>query len=398
MISLRHRLILSLLLVLVFLFVTPVVQAMPADIAGHWVEDSVKSLIDQGILNGYPDGSFRPDQSISRAELAKTLATAYELKGASREGQFTDTKGHWAEDYIEALAETQIITGYPDGSFKPEAPVTRAEMVVMLTRLLKIGTEEEHYTMEFIPTFPDLTEDYWAFYQIEMAAKLGLLPRYYSPEFTPSRLASRADTAWMLQQLLNLKTVRGQVIDQPEAGTNLITVRPEGDDQIEIAVIPSEAVVLRNNITTTVDTLTKEDQITIYYNRNNEPTVVKAFGEVNKADLLSRLSALVEGRLTTEQIASILAGNWDEVKEGIKGELYNQLLKIGLTAEEAESILVQDWAYLDTISRDRLTSAVSGYLGITRDLSGAILARDWERIKEFARIELTAMALGKILG
>ncbi|HHT06089.1 MAG TPA: hypothetical protein GXZ97_07480, partial [Hydrogenispora sp.] len=63
-----------------------------------------------------------------------------------------------------------------------------------------------------------------------------------------------------------------------------------------------------------------------------------------------------------------------------------------------ESILVQDWAYLDTISRDRLTSALSGYLGITKDLSGAILARDWERIKEFARIELTAMALGKILG
>ena len=60
MFSLRHRLILSLLLLLIFLFVTPVVQAAPADIAGHWVEDSVKSLIDQGILNGYPDGSFRP--------------------------------------------------------------------------------------------------------------------------------------------------------------------------------------------------------------------------------------------------------------------------------------------------------------------------------------------------
>ena len=72
MFSLRHRLILSLLLLLIFLFVTPVVQAAPADIAGHWVEDSVKSLIDQGILNGYPDGSFRPDQSITRAELQNT--------------------------------------------------------------------------------------------------------------------------------------------------------------------------------------------------------------------------------------------------------------------------------------------------------------------------------------
>lgn len=398
MFSLRHRLILPLLLLLIFLFVTPVVHAVPTDVTGHWVEDSVNELIDQGILHGYPDGSFRPDQSITRAELAKTLAVAYGFTGAGGKDQFTDTKGHWAEGYIEALAEAKIITGYPDGSFKPEAPVTRAEMVVMLTRLLKIGTEEEHYTIEFIPTFGDVTADYWAFYQIELAAKLGLLPRYYGPDFNPGRLASRADTAWMLQQLLNLKTVRGQLIDQPEAGTNLIAVRPESDGEIEIAVIPPEAVVFRNNMTTTVDTLTKDDQVTIYYNRNHEPAVVKAFGEVNKSDLLNRLSALVKGRLTTEQIAAILAGNWDEVKEGIKGELYNQLLKIGLTAEEAESILVQDWAYLDTISRDRLAGALSGYLGITKDLSGAILARDWERIKEFARIELTAMALEKILG
>lgn len=398
MFSLRHRLILYLFLIVIFLFLTPVVQAIPTDLKGHWAEESVKSLIDKEILNGYPDGSFRPDQSITRAELAKTLATAYGLEGSGPKGQFPDTTEHWAEEYIDALANAKIITGYPDGSFKPESPITRAEMVVMLTRLLKIGAEEEHYTIDFVPTFPDLEKDHWAFYQIEMAAKLGLLPRYYSPEFNSARLASRADTAWMLQQLLNVKTVRGQVLDQPEAGTNLITVQPEEDGQIEIAVIPPEAVVLRNNITTTVETLTKDDQITIYYNRNDEPAVVKAFGEVNKTDLLSRLSAMVKGRLTTEQISALLAGNWDEVKEGIKGELYNQLLIIGLTAEEAESILVQDWAYLDTISRDRLASALSGYLGITKDLSGAILARDWEQIKEYARIELTALALGKILG
>ncbi|HHT49431.1 MAG TPA: S-layer homology domain-containing protein [Firmicutes bacterium] len=396
--SLNYRFILYSLLLLIFLFVTPVVQGMPADIKGHWAEESVKSLIEEEILNGYPDGSFRPDQSITRAELAKTLAVAYGLKGSNQNVQFPDTDQHWAEEYIAALNEAKIITGYPDGNFKPEAPITRAEMVTMLTRLLNVDTGEEQYTIAFAPTFPDLAKDHWAFYQTELAAKLGLLPRYYGPEFSPSRLASRADTAWMLQQLRNLKTVRGQVLDQPEVGTNLVTVQPEEEGEIQIAVIPSEAVVFRNNITTTPEALSKDDQITIFYNRNDEPAVVKAFGEVNQKDLLGRLSALVKGRLTAEQISSILAGNWDDVKEGIKGELYNQLLNIGLTAEEAESILVQDWAYLDTISRDRLASALSAYLGITKDLSGAILSRNWDLIKEYARIELTAMALGRILG
>ncbi|HEY8391877.1 MAG TPA: S-layer homology domain-containing protein [Capillibacterium sp.] len=396
--SLNYRYLLFLLFLFSFFLVTPPAHAMPADIDGHWAEESIKDLMTAGIFNGYPDGSFRPDQSVTRAELAKILAVAYEFTPSGGQLQFTDIEKHWAERYITALAQAGILTGYPDGKFKPEAPITRAELVVTLTRLMQIGTEEEQYTIDFAPTYPDLTKEHWAFYQIELVAKLGLLPRYYTPEFGPSRLASRADTAWMLEQLRNLKTVRGQVLEQPEAGTALLTVQPEGDDEVQIALLPQEAVVFRNNITTTPEALMKDDQITIFYNRNGEPAVVKAFGEVNQKDLLSRLSAMVKGKLTPEQIASILAGNWDEVKEGINGELYNQLLNLGLTPEEAESILVQDWAYLDSISRDRLAGALSAYLGITKDLCGAILARDWDLIKEYARIELTAMALSKILG
>lgn len=396
MISFRQRLIIYVLFIFAFLLVTPVAQAMPSDLKGHWAQESVNNLIEQGVLNGYPDGTFRPDQSITRAELAKTLAVAYGFQSSGVQDVFPDTQGHWAQDYIVALAHNEIITGYPNGSFKPEAPVTRAEMVTMLTRLLKIGAEDEQYTMEFIPSFPDLEEDYWAFHQIELASRLSILPGYYQPEFHPSRLANRADTAWMIEQLLNLKTVRGSILDNP-SGSNLLTVQPD-DGEIQIILVPQEAIVFRNNITTAAEQLTKEDKITIFYDRHNEPAIVKAFGEVTKNDLLGRLSSMVKGRLTTEQIASILAGDWEQVKDGLSGELYNQLLEYGLTPEEAESILVQDWAYLDTIGRDRLAGALSGYLGITKDLSRAILDRDLERVKEYGKIELTALALGKLFG
>ena len=396
MISLRHRLIIYVLFILTLLLVTPVVQAMPSDIQGHWAEDSISNLVDKGVLNGYPDGSFHPDQSITRAELAKTLAVAYKFQASNKKGQFPDTKEHWAKAYISALADNQIITGYPDGTFKPEAPITRAEIVAMLTRLLKIGSAEEQYTMDFVPSFPDLEKDYWAFHQIELAFRLGILPGYFQPEFRPSRLASRADTAWMIEQLLNLNTVRGKILDNP-TGSNLLTVEPD-EGEIQIAFVPPEAIVFRNNITTTAQELIKSDQVTIFFNRNNEPAIIKSFGDVNKNDLLGRLSAMVKGRLSSEQISSILAGDWEQVKESIKGELYNQLLQVGLTPEEAESILVQDWAYLDTIGRDRLSAALSSYLGITKDLSRAILDRDFARIKEYAKIELAAIALEKLLG
>ncbi len=394
--SFRKQLFSYLLLLSAVLLVSPVAQGMPSDVKGHWAQGSVNNLIEQGILNGYPDGTFRPDQSITRAELAKTLAVAYGFKASGRQDRFPDTQGHWAQDYITALAQQEIITGYPDGYFKPEAPVTRAEIVTMLTRLLKVGTEEEQYIMEFVPSFPDLEEEHWAFYPVELAARLKILPGYFQPDFHPDRLASRADTAWMLDQLLNLQTVRGKITEHP-SGSNLLTIQPE-EGELQIVLVPQETVVFRNNITTTADQLTKDDKITIFYNRNQEPAIVKAYGEVTKNDLLGRLSSMVKGRLTTEQIASILAGDWEQVKDGLVGELYNQLLKYGLTPEEAESILIQDWAYLDTIGRDRLAGALSDYLGITRDLSRAILDRDLERIKEYAKIELTALALGQLLG
>ncbi|HBG15958.1 MAG TPA: hypothetical protein DDW93_04185, partial [Firmicutes bacterium] len=92
MISLRHRLIIYVLFILTLLLVTPVVQAMPSDIQGHWAEDSISNLVDKGVLNGYPDGSFHPDQSITRAELAKTLAVAYKFQASNKKGQFPDTK------------------------------------------------------------------------------------------------------------------------------------------------------------------------------------------------------------------------------------------------------------------------------------------------------------------
>ncbi len=367
---------------------------MPSDIDGHWAEESVSKLVQKGVLNGYPDGTFRPDQSITRAELAKILSVAYNFK-TSDQLQFPDTKEHWAKKYINALADNQIITGYPDGNFKPEAPVTRAEIVTMLTRLLKIGLAEEKYTLEFIPTFPELNKDYWAFNQIELASRLELLPGYFRPEFHPSRLASRADTAWMINKLLNLEIVRGKVLNNPE-GSNLLTIESEKGDS-RIALVQPETIILRNNITTTIENLAKNDNVTIFYNQKNEPAIIKSFGEVTKNDLLSRLSAMVKGRLTPEQVSSILAGDWDEVKETIKGELYDELLRFGLTSEEAESILVQDWAYLDTLGRDRLSEALSGYLGITKDLSRAILDRDFARIKEYAKIELATIALEKIL-
>jgi len=390
----RYRcLLVFTLLCLSLLLAAPAVHAV-SDIQGHWAEDTVDNLIDLEILHGYPDGTFRPDQSITRAELAKILTVTFNLK-SSAGVSFTDTGDHWAKDYIAALAENNIINGITDNAFHPERPVTRAEITDMMVRLLNVGLPEEECTLNITSSFTDLSDDSPDFPKIETAFRLGILPGYYQPEFNPSRLASRADTAWMISSLREIKVLRGTVLDN-HSESGLLTVKPE-EGEARLVLAQEETILLRNDIAATIEQILADDKVTVFFNPKEEPVFVKAYGEVTQKDLLGRLSSMLKDRLTPEQLASILAGNWDEVKEMLTGELYNELLAIGITPAEAEAILFQDWEYLDLVSRDRLSEALAGYLGITRDLSRAVLDRDLERIKEYARVELVTIALAKLL-
>jgi hypothetical protein len=366
-----------------------------SDLEGHWAEETIRNLVRLEILHGYPDKTFRPDQSITRAELAKILAVTFNLKPSS--GQTcSDTADHWAKEYAGALVDKKIIIP-ENGAFHPERPVTREEAVTILTRLLNIKHPEEEYTLKVTPSFTDIIEDSAGFAEIELASRLGILPGYYQQEFNPSYLASRADIAWMISRLRQIKTLRGTVLDTNEA-SGLLTVKPEeGKQEARLVLVGDETVLLRNNISAKAGQVLAGDKLTVFFNPQDKPVFVKAYGEVTQNDLLSRLSAMVKERLTPEQIAAILAGDWESVKDALTGELYNQMLNYGLTPAEAEAILMQDWQYLDLVSRDRLAEALSGYLGITRDLSRALLDRDLERIKEYAKIELITYALGRIL-
>lgn len=378
----------------ILLTAAPIAHASPADIQGHWAESAIRTLVQSETINGYPNGTFKPDQSITRAEFAKILSKAYAIKPTGEIG-FKDANTHWAKDSIAALAQNKIINGYPDGTFKPERPISRAEMVTMLARLIKLGNPEEKFTMEMEQSFPDIKSDFWAFCHVEIAARLGILPAHYQPEFQASRLASRADTAWMVYSLRNMKTVNGKVLDNADS-TGFLTVESGSGDVENVMLLP-DAVIFRNNVTTTMDKIKRNDTVTLYADRNGEYRFAKSYGEVNKDDLLGQISSMVDGKISPAQVTSLISGDWNAVREDLKGGLYDRLLGYGLSPSEAESVLVQDWQHMDTLSRDRLAQALSDYAGITEDLGRAILDRDLERTKEYAKIELATMAMNQLI-
>ena len=110
------------------------------DAKGHWAEETIKKLAEQGVITGYPDRLVHPDEIISRAEFATLLARTLTEKINPQEDDelFTDIDGHWAEENIRYLVEQKIIVAddYKNKEFKPNEPITRLEMVKMLVRAL----------------------------------------------------------------------------------------------------------------------------------------------------------------------------------------------------------------------------------------------------------------------
>ncbi|WP_204603745.1 S-layer homology domain-containing protein [Cohnella boryungensis] len=137
------------------------------DVPGkYWAYENVMDVQRMGLMKGYPNGTFKPENKITRAEMAVIVKQWLKLNDAATTNA-KDTKGHWAEQTIARVMKSGVMTGYPDGSFKPDQPLTRAEAVTILNRLLKRGPL--HGVTE--PSWPDVPKKHWAFGEIEEASK-----------------------------------------------------------------------------------------------------------------------------------------------------------------------------------------------------------------------------------
>lgn len=116
------------------------------DITGTKYEAAVDALMELGVVNGYPDGTYLPNNVVTRAELAKLLVTAYGLEQAAEVAKgatpFSDVGAdHWAAGYINVSADYKFVNGYPDGTFGPDKTVTYAEAITMALRVLGYANE-----------------------------------------------------------------------------------------------------------------------------------------------------------------------------------------------------------------------------------------------------------------
>ena len=128
---------------------------------GAWYYDAVIYSVQQGLVGGYGDGTFRPNTHISRAEFA-TIAARYDELDLSEENPFPDADGHWAEEYIASAVNKGWIEGYPDGTFKPDNDISRAEAVTLVNNVFDRRIKLEDIPDD-VPGYTDLVESYGAY-------------------------------------------------------------------------------------------------------------------------------------------------------------------------------------------------------------------------------------------
>lgn len=130
---------------------------------GDWFNNAVSTLSKAGIIAGYEDGSFRPNGYITRAEFATIAARFFDVTYNGKD-LFPDISGHWAKDYINQAANKGFVNGYEDGTFKPDRNITRAEAVTLVNRTLDRHPDKSHFTKDMLvwPDNMDQTKWYYA--------------------------------------------------------------------------------------------------------------------------------------------------------------------------------------------------------------------------------------------
>ena len=136
---------------------------------GDWFCCAVSTLSKMGIIKGYEDGSFKPNDPISRAEFA-AIAARFDPDGDKTPATFADVTSHWAKDEISIAANHGWIKGYEDGSFKPDQKITRAETMTLVNRVLNRLPETKDDLHKDMKTWVDnMDETAWYYLAVQEA-------------------------------------------------------------------------------------------------------------------------------------------------------------------------------------------------------------------------------------
>lgn len=270
------------------------------DVENTKYESAVESLEILGIINGYEDGSFRPENEITRAEMAKLLVVSIGLEAAAKVSKgntrFSDVnETHWASGYINVAAEYNIINGYPDGTFAPDAPVQYSEATTMAVRALGYKSVVE-------------AKGTWPINYIAKAEELKILDGIEYDNYADN--AIRGDVALLLWNALVIPTWG-------------IIGESDGDG---LSYGPSKTLIAQhfeNYIYVDKDLRITDVQIQegkVFISLNGEDTLIELEDDAEFLNIMGRTVSVLYD-IKADKIVQLTLSTKDKVVEGYRNEL-----------------------------------------------------------------------------
>lgn len=217
-------------------FPTGVAFGAESDISDHWAQTAIQEALANGYISGYPDGSFRPDDPVTRAEFVTMVNGALGLKEENKVNLlFTDVdKSVWYYDEVQKASYAQYISGTSDTTFAPEALITRQEAAAMLSRFLP-GMEETN--LSILSSFSDSVKlSNWAITPMAFMIEKGYKTGYQDKTLRPLGSLTRAEAVQIINQILHKETIVREDTSVKEAGAILANAIYVGDITIESSV------------------------------------------------------------------------------------------------------------------------------------------------------------------
>lgn len=218
--------------------------AQASDVAGNWAEPFIRVLVEKDIIKGYPDGTFKPDQPITRAEYAALLAKAFDLQPIRAGRKFKDVpKNYWAADVIQKAYQSGFLAGYPNGTFAPKQNIVRIQSLVSLINGSKL---EPSGNLDLNGVFGDAAQvpSYGQNALIAATQRCVAVSVDYDSSklpggnFGPNTVATRADVAAYIHQVL-VAAGKLTALDKSSPANKYIASCPQGTYVTSITGTPA---------------------------------------------------------------------------------------------------------------------------------------------------------------
>lgn len=179
------------------------IETKLADVTGHWAEKTIHTFVKLHFIDGYGAGQFKPNGKITRAEFAMLISRIFNISdGTKQSAAFKDVNGHWAKEAIENLSRAGVLGGYSDGSFKPNQTISREEMVILLSRIVNLDRVDKDASKG---SFTDMSHaSSYAGEAIKDAAAAGIISGKSGGSFDPQGNATRAEALTVILNVLRL--------------------------------------------------------------------------------------------------------------------------------------------------------------------------------------------------